>query len=280
MQGRSDTKSRRVSKEGAWGYVCRGFIIALLLSLSACASTGEQEKTEESYQQANVLPAEEATVVAYKEQEFDDPLMGFNRAIFGFNDVTYRYLMIPVSNAYQGYVPAPVRTGVGNVFANIKSPISIINHLLQGEASKAGTTTLRFLVNTTLGIAGIFDPAEGWWDIKEETTGFKDTLTDYGSGSGVYIVLPFLGPADLRSGTGLVADYFLNPIPYLTEQPDTTIIMATDAMQGFSGKANTYKTLREKSDDPYIFFRNLYLQGQLRDKQFPKQAQPADDAEE
>lgn len=255
-------------------------VIGALLILAACSSTPEDDAKARSarsegvaaeYNQANVLPPEQATVVAYpdKEEEIDDPLIGFNRAMFAFNDVSYRYVMIPIAKAYNHTLPQPVRSGVSNFFANIKSPISIVNHLLQGEGSKAGNTSLRFLINTTVGIVGIFDPAEDWWEIEEDNTGFADTLERHGTGQGVFVVLPFLGPSDLRGSTGLVADYFLNPIPYLTEQPDTAIIMATDAMQNFSDKAEAYEKIRAEAEDPYVFFRNMYLQGKQRDKQFP-----------
>jgi phospholipid-binding lipoprotein MlaA len=246
----------------------RAIFLLAILSNSGCAASQDSESNQATSSADNTLSEDEITVVSYEESEYKDPLMGFNRAMFAFNDFSYRYVLIPVAKTYNYIAPQPVRTGVSNVFANIKAPIHIINHLLQWEPSKAGTTTARFLINTTVGIAGIFDPASAWFDLQKNETGFSDTLADYGSGYGSYLVLPFIGPSDLRSGTGVVADYFLNPIPYLTEQPDTTLIMAADAAQGFAPKAESYETLRAKSDDPYLFFRNMYLQGLLRDQQF------------
>lgn len=248
--------------------------LVALLTLSGCASStagpsDEPTEQQQAYDKANILPADKATVVAYPEQDYNDPLIGFNRAVFAFNDVSYRYVLIPVAKAYKFAVPDPVRGSVGNFFTNIKSPISIVNHLLQGEGKRAGNTSLRFLINTTVGIVGLFDPAADWWDLEPTPTGFADTLEKHGSGRGAYIVLPFLGPSDLRGGAGLIADYFLNPVPYLTEQPDTAIITATDATQDFADKADKYPTLRDNSDDPYLFFRNMYLQGEMRDSQFP-----------
>ena len=219
------------------------------------------------------LSDDEITVVSYKESDYKDPLIGFNRAIFAFNDVSYRYALIPIAKGYRYITPDPVETGISNVFANIKAPIHIVNHLLQWQPSKAGTTTARFLINTTIGIAGIFDPAQAWFSLTKEETGFSDTLVQYGSGYGTYLVLPFVGPADLRSGTGMVADYFLNPIPYITPQPDSTYIMAGDKLQAFAPHAESYETLRAESNDPYLFFRNKYLQGLLRDQQFQQPAQ-------
>ena len=220
-----------------------------------------------------ILSDDEITVVSYQESDYKDPLMGFNRAIFAFNDFSYRYALIPVAKGYRYITPDPVETGVSNVFANIKAPIHIVNHLLQWQPSKAGTSTARFLINTTIGIAGIFDPAQAWFSLKKEETGFSDTLAQYGSGYGTYLVLPFVGPADLRSGTGMVADYFLNPIPYIAPQPESTYIMAGDKLQAFAPQAESYETLSAKSDDPYLFFRNMYLQGLLRDQHFQETAE-------
>ncbi|MBQ0796132.1 VacJ family lipoprotein [Zhongshania sp.] len=235
---------------------------------SALAAGGNGEAAQQTSATVGDLSDDEITVVSYEESDYNDPLMAFNRAMFAFNDVSYRYVLIPVAKGYNYVTPAAVRTGIGNVFDNIKAPIHIINHLLQWEPAKAGATTARFLLNTTIGIAGIFDPAKAWFDLPKQETGFADTLAEYGSGYGSYLVLPFIGPSDLRGGTGVVADYFLNPIPHITEQPDTTYIMATDATQDFAGQAESYETLRAKSDDPYIFFRNMHIQGLLRDQQF------------
>ncbi|WP_269619725.1 MlaA family lipoprotein [Zhongshania sp. BJYM1] len=253
---------------------------ALLFSVTAFAANDltETSNTNNSKHHTEIpsdLDVDEITVVSYQEEEFNDPLMGFNRAMFAFNDISYRYVLIPVAKTYNYIAPKPVRTGVSNVFSNIKAPITIINQLLQWKPAKAGKTTARFLVNTTIGIAGIFDPAKAWFDLPKDETGFSDTLAEYGSGYGTYLVLPFIGPSDLRSGTGVVADYFLNPIPHITEQPDTSLIMAADAEQEFAPKAESYETLHAKSKDPYLFFRNMYLQGILRDQEFKHEESPS-----
>ena len=239
---------------------------------SALAAGGNGEAAQQTSATVGDLSDDEITVVSYEESDYNDPLMAFNRAMFAFNDVSYRYVLIPVAKGYNYVTPAAVRTGIGNVFDNIKAPIHIINHLLQWEPAKAGATTARFLLNTTIGIAGIFDPAAAWFSLPKNETGFSDTLAHYGSGYGTFLVLPFVGPADLRSGTGIVADYFLNPIPYITEQPDSSYIMAGDKLQAFAPQAESYETLRAKSDDPYLFFRNMYLQGILRDQQYQPSA--------
>lgn len=274
----------------------RGRLATLLLAalLSACASTPTHESgtiatapssVQTTQPQPRTLPGGiEPTVIADPRPgdngELDpdvvgfpepkDPLIRINRAIFAFNDVTYRYALIPLAKGYQKAVPRPVRTGIGNVFHNIKMPIHALNHLMQAKPKAAGRDVLRFVVNSTVGLLGIFDPAESWFGMKRETTGFADTLSRYGSGYGTYIVLPFFGPSDLRSGVGVVADYFLNPIPYLVEQPESSVITGFDGFQAFAPSAESYSTLREKAEDPYIFFRNLHIEGLQRDDVYGK----------
>lgn len=254
-------------------WVLWSLLTAILLLFTPSSNTlVAAEKTTRNEQHSSEKPGslseDEITVVSYPQSEFHDPLIGFNRVVFAFNDISYRYVLIPVSKAYNTIAPQPVRTGVSNVFSNIKAPIHTINYLLQWQPSKAGISTARFLLNSTIGIAGIFDPASAWFGLPKSETGFSDTLARYGSGYGTYLVLPFIGASDLRSGTGVVADYFLNPIPYITEQPDTTYIMSFDTLQGFAPEAEGYLKLRDKSDDPYLFFRNMHLQGLLRDQQY------------
>lgn len=208
----------------------------------------------------------EPTVVSYPE--YRDPLMGLNRAIFAFNDVTYRYLLIPLSEGYLRVVPEPVRNSVGNFFYNIKTPVYAVNHLLQGEPRRTGRNLLRFGINTTIGLLGLFDPASKLWGLQPEETHFEQTLADYGAGYGVYLVLPIFGPSDLRNGASLVVDHFLNPVIYLTENPETNVILGVDFFQQGAPGASRYETIRQKSKDPYLFFRNLYLQGVQRDAEY------------
>jgi phospholipid-binding lipoprotein MlaA len=207
-----------------------------------------------------------ATVVSY--DDYRDPLIWLNRGFFAFNDVTYRFLFIPVAKGYTWLVPDPVERCVGNFFNNLKAPIYVVNHLLQWKPKPLGRDLARFGINTTVGVLGLFDPAQSWFDIKEEETHFEDTLAHYGAGYGVYLVLPIFGPSDLRKAPSTVVDYFLNPVPYFVEKPASTAISAYDAFQDFAPSAEDYNTLRKKTEDPYIFYRNLYLQGVQRDADY------------
>lgn len=251
----------------------------LISGLSACATVAQQNQQTlpEASSQVESGPLAgtgiEPNVVSFRdsgsETGFNDPLIRFNRAVFAFNDVSYRYVLIPAARTYQK-APAPVRSGIGNFFDNIKSPISIINHLLQLNAREAGRETARFLINSTLGVAGIMDPATSQFDITRNQTGMRQTLTQYGAGYGAYLVLPFIGPSNIRDGSSVFFDSLLNPLGYL-DNPESTVVRVFDNFQEFTPTAEGYLTLKAESEDAYIFMRNLHLQGRLRDARYQQQ---------
>ncbi len=201
--------------------------------------------------------------------EYDDPLIHVNRVIFGFNDFAYRYALIPLSKGFVRWVPSPVRDSIGNFFRNIKTPVYAVNDVFQLEHRPLGRHLGRFAINTTIGVLGLFDPASTWLGIEQPDTDFGKTLRFWGAGRGYFLVLPLLGPSDVRGTTSLVVDYFLNPIPYIVDTPESTFVTSFDQFQEFAPGAESYETfsesLRLKLEDPYIFFRNLYLQAQDRD---------------
>ncbi|CAN5299116.1 hypothetical protein BH24PSE2_BH24PSE2_23340 [soil metagenome] len=219
-------------------------------------------------------------VVAYRD--YHDPLMPLNRAIFAFNDVAYRYALVPLANGYTRVVPEPVRGGVGNFFYNLKMPIYAINHLAQGEFGQSGHNVVRFAINSTLGVLGIFDPAASRFGYERQETHFDETLAQYGAGYGVYLVLPLIGPSDVRSGASLVIDWILNPVTYLLDSPESTVVRGFDYFQEFAPDADTYGKLRRESEDPYLFFRNLHLQRVQRDAKAAAEnlASPSHDADD
>jgi phospholipid-binding lipoprotein MlaA len=144
----------------------------------------------------------------------------------------------------------------------------VVNYLLQTELKQTGRSLLRFGINSTIGVLGLFDPAKSWMRIEKIETDFDDTLTVYGAGYGIYLVLPIFGPSDLRGAAAFVVDHFLDPITYLTGNPERTAIQGYDFFQNYAPNADTYKTLRKKSEDSYIFFRNLHLQRVQRDADY------------
>lgn len=213
------------------------------------------------------------TVTTGAQSAYRDPLMRWNRWMFNFNDVSYRYVLIPVATGYNRIMPAPVSTGVSNFFFNIKMPIRFFNHLLQARPKESGRNLLRFGINTTVGVLGLFDPAASHFGIEKQDTNSAATLSHYGMRHGNYLVLPLLGSADVRAGGGLIFDYLMNPLRLL-EQPESSIAMAYNYFHTFSPSAERYLELRNQSEDPYIFFRNLYLQGVERDEIYGNDESP------
>lgn len=262
-----------------------GMLAFLIGFIGGCATTDSQDIAEENATPSAISPVPDAsasddddfepTVVAFRD--YRDPLIGINRAMFAFNDVSYRYVLVPLGKGYTNAVPDPVQRGVGNFFYNIKAPIYFVNNLLQLKPRAAGTNVVRFGINTTVGLLGFFDPASHWFGIEKKDTNLAHTLSKYGAGYGFYMVLPLLGPSDLRSGTSVLVEGFLHPVSYIASDRDRILIQGFDYFQEFAPEAEGYQTLVEESDDPYIFMRNLYLQSIQRDAEYIRRPATTDD---
>jgi phospholipid-binding lipoprotein MlaA len=249
----------------------RALIFSLCLLLcGGCATTkpaaeknaipGIEADKPGPYEQLDV---NEPTVIAY--EDYQDPLESFNRAMFKFNDVSYRYLLTPLAKGYRKITPKPVNKSIGNFFLNLREPLFAVNKLLQAEPVDSGKSLLRLGINSTVGLLGLFDPATAWFKLPREKTSFGDTLAFYGVGYGAYLVLPLAGPSDFRSGTSIVFDYFLHPLNYLEDESTATALKLFDRFQDNAEMLDTYPTLTAESEDAYIFLRNLYLQRLQRD---------------
>lgn len=200
------------------------------------------------------------------EGEYNDPLEFINRPIFKFNHAAYKYALIPLTKGYHYITPKPVKNSIGNVFDNIREPLNLINNGLSGEFSEAGINLGRFLINSTIGILGIFDPASAWFEIEEEPQNLAQTLAKYNVGSGAYIVLPILGQSDVRGTTSIVTEGVFHPTSYVLDSPDDTLVRIIDSVDDFSSQADLYMTLYEQASDPYEYFRNQHIQSINRDE--------------
>lgn len=215
--------------------------------------------------------ADDAAFDAFEEfgkppRKVNDPLEGFNRFMFGFNDRFYFWIWRPAARGWAFVVPEPARVGVNNFFVNLTFPIRFVNATLQVKPRKAGNELRRFLVNTTVGIGGLFDPATGllgWQAPRPED--FGQTLAAAGVGPGVPLVLPFLGPTNLRDALGMVPDGFLTPYVYYTTPLESTAIRAADVFNSSSLHLGEYETLRQDALDPYTFFRDAYKQNRRKE---------------
>jgi phospholipid-binding lipoprotein MlaA len=141
-----------------------------------------------------------------------DPLSGYNRFMTSFNDKVIIYALNPVSEAYAYVLPQPFRLGISNFIHNINFPIRLVNNLLQLKFQNSSDELERFIVNSTVGLAGLMDPAKNYMNIPAHNEDFGQTLGHYGIGSGFHIVLPFFGPSNVRDVVGITLDAYASPL--------------------------------------------------------------------
>jgi phospholipid-binding lipoprotein MlaA len=187
-----------------------------------------------------------------------DPLESLNRASFSLNDKLYRGVLKPVARGLR-VIPTPVRTGVNNFFTNLGAPVSAVSALLQGEVKNAGTELGRFVLNTTIGVAGLLDPATDMGLIQDEED-FGQTLASYGVGHGLYLVIPFFGATSARDFVGNVATNGLNPFYDNREIGELMGINLASAEVALSLDNDTYEAFYDSALDPYVFFRSAWVQ--------------------
>lgn len=190
-----------------------------------------------------------------------DPLEPMNRVFFTFNDKLYFWVLKPVNRGYSAVLPADIRLCIGNFFTNLASPIRFINNLLQGEGKDAGIVLGRFVINSTLGILGLGDPAYVDFDLEPQQGDFGQTLGKWGFGEGIYLLWPGLGPSSVRDTFGFAGDYFMHPYPYLSEDFVRDIVYYTvRQINTLSLSPNVYEELIRISLDPYVASRQAYYE--------------------
>lgn len=213
------------------------------------------------------LFGETGTEVSTFEDEFSesstivaDPLEPYNRVITSFNDKMYFWALEPVSSGYSKAVAKGPRIGINNFFRNIAFPIRFINSLLQFKFEKAGIETVRFIINSTIGLAGFGDAAKYSLNLEPQNEDFGQTLGFYHIGSICYIQWPFIGPLNLRDTIGYIVDLFLNPINYIPNLWIVTGLHVFDKVNQTSLHLGEYEQLKKESVDYYIQIRDSYEQ--------------------
>ncbi|GAA6152446.1 MlaA family lipoprotein [Pseudoteredinibacter isoporae] len=186
-----------------------------------------------------------------------DPWEGFNRGVFAFNDAVDGAVLKPIAKGYKAVTPDVVETGVSNVFSNLGEVGNIVNGLLQFKLGQASNDTGRLLINSTFGLAGIFDVAKHMGLEKGTGEDFGQTLAAWGVESGPYVVLPLLGPTTVRDGVGLPADSYLNPISHVDHVPTRNSAYGADLIDT---RASLLGAEGAISGDKYSFIRDAYLQ--------------------
>lgn len=188
--------------------------------------------------------------------ENPDPWEKFNRSVYRFNDTLDRYALRPVAKGYKKVTPAPVRTGVTNFFNNLRSPIVVLNDVLQGKVRQAGKDTARFVVNSTIGIVGLWDVAVHM-NLPANEEDFGQTLGVWGMKPGPYVMLPFFGPSSVRDTIGFGVDTATNPRRYLMNTDADLLLTGLNAV---NSRASLLDLESIVQGDRYLFIRDLYLQ--------------------
>ncbi|MFN3885112.1 MAG: VacJ family lipoprotein [Rhodocyclaceae bacterium] len=188
-----------------------------------------------------------------------DPLEGFNRAMFAFNDGLDTVLIKPVAKGYEAVLPSPVRTGVTNFFGNIADLFIGVNNLLQGKPDQAFSDFGRVIINSTIGILGLFDVAtEAGLEKHEED--FGQTFGRWGVGDGAYVVIPFFGPRTVRDTVGLVLDVKTDPVANLADVSTRNSLLALRVIDNRADLLPADKVIEEAALDKYSYVRDGYLQ--------------------
>jgi phospholipid-binding lipoprotein MlaA len=210
-----------------------------------------------------------------------DPFEPANRGIYAFNRGVDKAVLKPTAKAYQAHTPDWLRATVGNFFGNLDYPITIVNQLLQGKLKAAGQDTLRFTLNTTLGIGGLFDPASDA-SLPHHDEDLGQTLGKWGVPPGPYLMLPLLGPSHLRDVPSQVANRFLEPFYWYNYGNERWFSLALNLVDKRARLLPLDATL-ERAYDPYGFIREAYSQRrlfQVHDGDVPEELLPQEDEEE
>ena len=190
-----------------------------------------------------------------------DPLEPFNRAMFQFNDKMYFWALKPVAQGYSKVVPERARVSVKNFFSNLRFPIRFVSCLLQADFGGAATELGRFAVNTIWGVGGLLDPSSSeQLKIPKRDADIGQTLGVYGLGQGLYVVWPVLGPSSARDSVGIVGDFFLYPVSYITPWYEWLAVRGYEEVNDTSLRIGDYESLKEAAIDPYVALRDAYNQ--------------------
>jgi phospholipid-binding lipoprotein MlaA len=241
-------------------------LLALLLittlTFTACASLPK-------------TPAEEA-----EARSVNDPLESVNRVTFDVNDFLDRLLLKPLAKTYRFIFPEFVRNRVANILTNMGEPVIFANNLLQGRISDAGSTLGRFATNTTVGVGGMFEVANGW-GLPRQSGDFGQTLHTWGINEGPYVVLPLFGPSNIRDAIGLGVDSVISPWQYIVaigpssiEDKYTISKLSATALSEREKNIEALDAIKQGSLDFYAQLRSVYRQHRAKELGVTSQSEP------
>jgi phospholipid-binding lipoprotein MlaA len=219
--------------------------------------------TEQAASAAPVFPAPAATFATVQDDaslQVSDPWEGVNRRLYAVHNVLDGIILEPIALGYRAIMPRPARSGVRNVLNNLNSPVVLANDVLQGSPKKAGVTIARFGINTTLGVAGIFDVADRM-GLKRRSEDFGQTLGVWGAGEGPFLFIPLLGPTNVRDGVGRIVDFAFDPLNYATYDHDDTVNLTRAGLTAVDAREQLIEAVRDieaTSSDPYAATKRFY----------------------
>jgi phospholipid-binding lipoprotein MlaA len=247
------------------GVICRHLLVitaALLCALGGCA--------------APPSPDDPDAVADFKET--NDPLEPTNRVIYAFNNGLDTVIMRPAAKVYRFLVPPPVRGGIHNLLSNLGTPVQLSNDMLEGRPRRVGDTTMRFLINTTVGVLGIFDLAKEW-GYPNHDADFGMTLALWGLPEGPFLFLPVFGPSDPRDAVGLGVDAVTDPFTWVGQGAAVRALdwsrFGMNALDQRERHLDDIDSVKQTALDPYATFRSLYRQhrhAQIEDARNDKRA--------
>lgn len=207
-------------------------------------------------------PANDPDAVA-DFKETNDPLEPTNRVMYKFNNGIDTVIMRPAARAYRFLVPSPVRNGIHNVLSNLGTPVEFSNDVLEGKPRRAGDTTMRFLINSTAGVLGIFDFAKNW-GYPDHDADFGMTLALWGVPEGPFLFLPVFGPSNPRDGIGLGVNAAMDPFNWIGQGAAVRALdwtrFAVNAIDERERHLDDIDSVKRTALDPYATFRSLYRQ--------------------
>ena len=193
-----------------------------------------------------------------------DPWEGYNRGMYRFNDALDTAVLKPVATVYRDVLPQPVRTGVGNFFGNLGDVWSFVNQTLQAKPEAALHSFWRVMVNTTIGLGGVLDPASEM-RLERRREDFGQTLGYWGVPAGPYFVLPLFGPSTVRDTVALPVDIYGHPLSHVNDVPVRNSLGATQIVNTRASVLGAVELLESAALDPYSFQRDAYLQKRRND---------------
>ncbi len=257
-----------------WKLQLAGFLVIVASGLSACASSqnpaGEPRGSVIAPDglAAQRSPGAQLAGEGVYSEERVDPLEPFNQAMLTFNRKADDWVLHPVAAKWAYIMPEPARASVSRFFKNVGVIPRFANDLFQLQFKQGGTEVARFGINSTLGVGGLFDPADKWFGLKQEDNDFGLTLAKYGVGEGPYVVLPLLGPSTVRDALGGFADGAMNPVNYVVSGAPLyeAVAKAFAAVNARSESLGTFDDVDRYSIDFYGAVQDAYLQRRKKEE--------------